>query len=48
MIRAKQDPSLLGGLVIRIGDRQIDATVKGQLERLREQLRRRFETAAVE
>ncbi len=32
------DPSLIGGLVVRIGDRQIDASVRGRLERLRERL----------
>ena len=32
------DPSLLGGLRVRIGDRQIDASVSGRLERLRARL----------
>jgi F-type H+-transporting ATPase subunit delta len=32
------DPSLLGGLVVRIGDRLIDGSVQGRLERLRAQL----------
>jgi F-type H+-transporting ATPase subunit delta len=32
------DPSLIGGLTVRIGDRLIDASVRGRLERLREQL----------
>jgi F-type H+-transporting ATPase subunit delta len=32
------DPSLLGGLVVRIGDRLIDGSVRGRLERLRNQL----------
>lgn len=32
------DPSLMGGLLIRMGDTVIDGTVKGKLERLREQL----------
>jgi F-type H+-transporting ATPase subunit delta len=32
------DPSLLGGLVVRIGDRMIDGSVRGRLERLRNQL----------
>ena len=45
VIRVKQDASLLGGLMIRIGDQQVDATVKGQLERLREQLKKGFEAA---
>ena len=32
------DPSLLGGLVVRLGDRLIDGSVRGRLERLRNQL----------
>jgi F-type H+-transporting ATPase subunit delta len=32
------DPTLLGGLTIRIGDRLIDASVRGRLERLRGRL----------
>lgn len=32
------DPSLLGGLVVRVGDRMIDGSVRGRLERLRTQL----------
>lgn len=34
----KVDPDLLGGLVVRIGDRLIDGSVRGRLERLRNQL----------
>ncbi len=32
------DPSLLGGLLVRVGDRLIDGSVRGRLERLRNQL----------
>lgn len=32
------DPTLLGGVLIRIGDTVLDGTVRGNLERLREQL----------
>jgi F-type H+-transporting ATPase subunit delta len=32
------DPDLLGGLVVRIGDRLIDGSVRSRLERLRNQL----------
>ncbi len=32
------DEDLIGGLTIRVGDRYIDASVRGRLERLREQL----------
>ncbi len=34
----KIDPSLLGGLVVRVGDRLIDGSVRGRLERLRNRL----------
>jgi len=37
-LRERLDPSLLGGLVVRIGDRLYDASVRGRLERLRTQL----------
>jgi len=37
-IEFKVDPSILGGLVIRIGDRVIDGSVGGRLEALRESL----------
>jgi F-type H+-transporting ATPase subunit delta len=32
------DPALIGGLTVRVGDRLIDASVRGRLERLRAQL----------
>ncbi|MDP9482107.1 MAG: F0F1 ATP synthase subunit delta [Chloroflexota bacterium] len=32
------EPSLIGGLTVRVGDRMIDASVRGRLERLRDQL----------
>jgi F-type H+-transporting ATPase subunit delta len=32
------DPELIGGLVVRVGDQWIDASVRGRLERLRNQL----------
>jgi F-type H+-transporting ATPase subunit delta len=35
------DPSLMGGILVRIGDTVLDGTVKGKLERLREQLQTR-------
>jgi F-type H+-transporting ATPase subunit b len=37
-IEFKVDPAILGGLVIRIGDRVIDGSVGGRLEALRESL----------
>jgi F-type H+-transporting ATPase subunit delta len=35
---AETDPSLIGGLTVKIGDRLIDASVRGRLERLRGRL----------
>jgi F-type H+-transporting ATPase subunit delta len=32
------DPGILGGVVVRVGDRLIDGSVRGRLERLRNQL----------
>ena len=32
------DPDLLGGVPVRIGDRLIDGSVRGRLERLRTEL----------
>ncbi len=32
------DPGILGGVVVRLGDRMIDGSVRGRLERLRSQL----------
>ena len=32
------DPSLIGGLVLRVGDQLIDGSVRGQLRRMREEL----------
>jgi len=32
------DASLIGGLTVQVGDRMIDASVRGRLERLRDQL----------
>lgn len=37
-IRTEVDPSIIGGIVVRIGDQLIDASVAGRLERLRQQL----------
>lgn len=37
-LRLEVDPSLLGGLSVRVGDRLIDGSVRGRLERLRSQL----------
>ena len=32
------DPELIGGLVLQIGSRRVDASVRGRLERLRQEL----------
>jgi len=42
VLETKQDETLLGGLLIRIGDQQIDASVRGQLQRLRAKLKDSF------
>ena len=34
----KVNPELIGGMSLKIGDRLLDGTVKGSLEKLREQL----------
>ena len=37
-VHAAVDPALIGGLTVRVGDRLIDASVRGRLSRLRESL----------
>ncbi|MFL5681839.1 MAG: ATP synthase F1 subunit delta [Chloroflexota bacterium] len=37
-LKTAVDASLLGGLIVRVGDRLIDGSVRGRLERLRNQL----------
>jgi F-type H+-transporting ATPase subunit b len=37
-IAFKVDPKILGGLVVRVGDRVVDASVSGQLESLKQSL----------
>ena len=37
-LRFRIDPSILGGVVVRLGDRLIDGSVRGRLERLRARL----------
>jgi F-type H+-transporting ATPase subunit delta len=37
-LRTAIDPSLLGGVTVQIGDRLLDASIRGRLERLRTQL----------
>lgn len=38
IIRQRVDESIIGGLIIRVGDRVIDSSVKQQLESIRKQL----------
>jgi F0F1-type ATP synthase delta subunit len=33
------DPSIMGGLVVKVGDKVLDGSVSGQLETLRQNLR---------
>lgn len=40
-LQLKQDPSLIGGVVVRVGDTVYDGSVRQQLAALRERLRRR-------
>lgn len=37
-LQTAQDPTLLGGLVIRVGDQLLDLSVAGRLRRMREQV----------
>jgi F-type H+-transporting ATPase subunit delta len=37
-VRAEVDPGLIGGVTVRVGDRLIDGSVRGRLERLRASL----------
>ena len=37
-LRTAVDPSLIGGLTVKVGGRLLDASVRGRLERLRDQL----------
>jgi F-type H+-transporting ATPase subunit delta len=37
-LEAAVDPALIGGLTVQVGDRLLDASVRGRLERLRSQL----------
>ena len=39
-LTAKVDPNVIGGLVLRVGNRILDASVHGRLERLRRQITR--------
>ena len=37
-LRSEVDEALIGGLTVRVGDQLLDASVRGRLERLRDQL----------
>lgn len=37
-LRSEVDPDLLGGVTVQVGDRLLDASIRGRLERLRDQL----------
>lgn len=38
VLDVKEDPTLIGGIVVRVGDQVLDASVARQLERLKEKL----------
>jgi len=38
VVRQREDPSLIGGLVLRVEDRMIDGSVRAQLERIRRRM----------
>ncbi len=38
-LRVDVDPKLIGGMVLRMGDRRIDGSIRNRLEMLREQIR---------
>lgn len=38
LLESKVDPEILGGLVVRVQDRVFNASLKGELERLKESL----------
>lgn len=37
-LQSAVDPALIGGLTLRVGDRLLDASIRGRFERLRDQL----------
>ena len=39
-LQVKEDPSLIGGIVARIGDLVLDGSVRSQLESLKDSLKR--------
>jgi F-type H+-transporting ATPase subunit delta len=39
-LSSKQDPDVLGGIVLRVGNMVLDASIRGRLERLRKQVAR--------
>ena len=38
MLQRKHDPSLIGGIVTRIGDNTIDGSIRGQLDEIERRL----------
>ncbi len=41
VLETNVNPDLLGGAIVRVGERQIDASIRGQLQGLREQMLQR-------
>jgi ATP synthase F1 delta subunit len=39
-LTSRVDPNIIGGLVLRVGNKVLDASVQGRLQRLRKQIAR--------
>ncbi len=48
LLRERVDPSIVGGMRIIVGDKLLDLSLRGHLERIRERLRQVFISAPVE
>ena len=48
LLRERVDPSIVGGMRIIVGNKLLDLSLRGHLERIRERLRQVFVSAPVE
>jgi F-type H+-transporting ATPase subunit delta len=46
LLEEEVDPELLGGIVVQVGDRRIDGSLRARLENLRDRMRRGAQAAA--